>query len=484
MKSSLTLPLAKSTLPAALAEKLAETNYEVETTDSLDLLRANRFDIALKLYFLRNELRVPERASRIYESDIKFQTRGTFSEVGDPLKNSLEDFQRTFRQIHQDIKSGSFNWNLSPIPLAKDGTPLNGSHRVAAAILEGVEVSTMKTELEPLDCSYNSFRKLGMDSDLLTQGVLEFARWSEECHMLFLWPSAQSKSAYVYQNLREIVHAEEHTLTSRGARNLLSDLYYKSDWFIKQSVFSSPLEIKYRECFSSEGPITAILFREPDPSRIARLKKDVRELSGIEFASIHTTDTHLECIEAAELIFSKAGRHFVNYSDRDRFNSIHQLSEIRRLVAPRFVSSQDIVVDGGRVLSIYGLRRTVDIDFLGLREAESAFCRSDAEAAFHGLAVEEILENHELHFNWRGVPFISLEQVRNFKINRGESKDAHDLMLINNLLCAERTPFRVVLAVEFRWTLRKLFVRLANLVRGTVLEAPLRRILNNLRNSK
>ena len=66
----------------------------------------------------------------------------------DKKKNNINKYVKSFQDTYEDMKQNGFDNRKSIIPLSKNGSIANGSHRVASAIyLNGkVDCVNIKTE--------------------------------------------------------------------------------------------------------------------------------------------------------------------------------------------------------------------------------------------------------------------------------------------------------------------------------------------------
>lgn len=57
-----------------------------------------------------------------------------------PKKVGFDDYNNAFMNILSSIKSGTFDWEKSPVPINRYNYPLNGAHRISACLLYNVGV--------------------------------------------------------------------------------------------------------------------------------------------------------------------------------------------------------------------------------------------------------------------------------------------------------------------------------------------------------
>ena len=136
---------------------LDKDNYEVFELDPKKLISPNRLDLIYKIIFLRNMNKRSNYATKCYLEHIRSFSFGKYFEPGNSDKNNAKDFLRVFKEIDKDIQINGFDSRKSLIPLANDGTILNGSHRIASSIVRNKKVSCIKLSCDPCIYNYNFF---------------------------------------------------------------------------------------------------------------------------------------------------------------------------------------------------------------------------------------------------------------------------------------------------------------------------------------
>ena len=147
-------------------------------TRTTSLIDENRLDIVVRFLYAQailNDEEV-EKYKRIYSKLIMAINKGE-----EPLNNgiyacfsrydsksSIEEFDEAFRNLIESMQKNNFNKEYY-IPLGKDLKPVNGAHRIAAALALGIDVWTVEVpEIsgEAMCYSYN-------DEWLLANGFLK-----------------------------------------------------------------------------------------------------------------------------------------------------------------------------------------------------------------------------------------------------------------------------------------------------------------------
>ena len=71
---------------------------------------------------------------RFYQEDIRSQTLGNYKEYGNDAKSGFDVYKNVFDDLSSSIEKNNFCDQTSLIPLAADGSILNGAHRLTIAL--------------------------------------------------------------------------------------------------------------------------------------------------------------------------------------------------------------------------------------------------------------------------------------------------------------------------------------------------------------
>jgi hypothetical protein len=178
-----------------ILKRLDGKEYRIYTIPAKKLLGVNRFDLAIKLWYLealhRNSADY-EDAALAYKEHIRAFTCGNFKEKGNAAKTGIECYYNDFKEVLNRIERDGFDCNLSVIPLAKSGEILNGAHRVASAIFLGKSVSVVQTELKAPKFNFKYFLERNVNPHFLMRTALSFARNSDEVYLKILCSKSNS----------------------------------------------------------------------------------------------------------------------------------------------------------------------------------------------------------------------------------------------------------------------------------------------------
>lgn len=93
------------------------------------------------------------------------------------------------------------------------------------------------------------------------------------------------------------------------------------------------------------------------------------------------------------------------------------------------------IVDSSAVMGLYGIRKVNDLDYLTDLNHSIFFDSKEIDnhidcVKFHKVALEDLLYNPSNFLYYKGVKFISLTVLKEYKEARGEKKDVEDVKLI------------------------------------------------------
>ena len=417
-------------------------------------LTPNRFDLGFKLNFL--EGRLSDAASGPYLEHIRAFSLGSFREPGKAEKNSFAKYVEEFRKLFRAIRDGGFRPEISLVPSAADGSILNGAHRTAAAIFLSKEVSILRTELPPVVYDFRFFERRGAPRWAIDAAAISYAEFAEDCKVALIWPVASGQDEKIERILGRIVCRKDVLLNSRGAKNLIANIYKEEPWLgTREDDFPGAMG-KVGPCFCRDAPLRVILFQDGDLHSVRDKKGEIRRLFALGKHSIHVTDSHKETISVLRLLYNDNAIHYLNYARVNKFaDTMQKLERFREYVTANGLSLDDVAIDGGMVLEVYGLREASDIDVLSefpLSAVGDHLIHDHSQLLpFHGVDVGTLVRDPRYHFQIDGVKFISFRQLFRMYRNRNATKDVRLMMPL-----VEAAPIRGRVEVVECWVRSRL----------------------------
>ncbi|PML99403.1 hypothetical protein BCT63_20575 [Vibrio kanaloae] len=397
-------------------------------------LTFNRLDVAFKLLYLKLRERNIRLAEEIYYSHIRAFSLGEYKERGCDTKNSKLDFIDTFNKIIDSIELSGFDSENSIIPISShDQSIINGSHRYSVTFNNHLLTTFVELDIKPSLYDYKFFKERGVEESILEMAVTEFIERSDDCYIAILWPTAKPNSK-VDEILGKLLYKKKISLSQQGAHNLLSIVYKGEPWLGEEKDNYPGIIGKQQHCFSGKEEIVLYAFQADDLSSVLRKKEEIRQLYGIGKHAIHITDNNLESIEVAQALLNENSIFFINNSNPNKYYDHNKYIFDTVLDGNKKL---DQVIEGGSILSLFGLRLGRDIDVLALGEECSKCDGIDIHndlVKYHQMPIEDLVYDSRNYFYFNGVKFISIDRLKKFKINRNEAKDNADVSLIDSIL--------------------------------------------------
>lgn len=424
-----------------LHELIREDSYPIETVDAIELLTFNRFDLAAKLLFVDDMRQDTGTFEDVYLDHIRAFTFGTYKEPGNDAKHCAESFTGVFRNLYCDLREEGFREDLSLIALASDGSILNGAHRVTSAIALGLQVRCVRLDSNAAPYDYSFFRSRSMPESMLDLCALRFVETAPNCYVALVWPAAKGHLDQLKRTIPRIVHYKKIALSLNGLHNLVSTTYSDEGWIGERSANYPGVRGKVVPCYAENHPLRLFVFQADSLAEVLEIKNRVRALFGKGKHSIHINDTKAEALTIARALLNQNAIHFLNHAKPNRFASTWtKIERFKQWSFTNHLCLNDLALDGGMILSVYGVRETRDIDYLSLHDLECKHTDPEINSHnhdtldFHEQPLSSLLQDPRYHFWFVGLKFIAFKQVMLLKTRRAEAKDRNDVKLMHTLV--------------------------------------------------
>lgn len=419
-----------------------ELNFNINIINTKPSLTFNRFDLAFKLFFLENIMgKKSKDYNTIYDEHIRSFSLGSFKEPGqESTKNSLAAYRDIFKSIYKNISANGFDEEKSLVPLAIDGSILNGAHRTAISIFLNKEIKCVKTTLPPENYNYKFFYNRNIPPGVLDKVATKFIEYSSNTFIAFVWPTAKNYDLDLESIFPNVVYTKEITLNGNGAHNLLSQIYRGEQWLGTIENNFNGVVNKLLECFKTFGPVRIVVFQEKSLERVLELKEEIRLTFNEGKHSIHITDTPAEAKSLSQLIFNENGIHFLNYAKPNRFLSFHEkINRFKLFLSKNNLDSSDVLIDSSMTLEAYGIRRAKDVDYLSCSSLKAVSKQDninvhDEDIQHHKIGKKDLVYDSDNFFYFEDLKFLSFAKLYDFKKSRSEQKDINDLQMMESIL--------------------------------------------------
>lgn len=414
--------------------------YKVEKVNASRFLTWNRFDIAFKLMYLEMKYKDVNFSKEIYIEHIRAFSLGKYSEPGNELKNNIEKFITDFEKTFKSIKDNGFDKTKTVIPLSKNGSIVNGAHRIASAIYLDKDVNCVNINTENHIYNYKFFYDRNISNDILDLATTKFVEYSPNVHIAFLWPIKKNEKIDIETLIPNIVYKKEILLNPNGAHNLLSQIYYGEEWLGDISNNFNGVKGKLIECFKTFNSFEVIAFQSDSLSEVLKIKDNIRKVFNVGKHSVHITDTKEEAIRTSRVIFNNNSIHFLNYARPTKYISTYDKIDVfKEFVKANGLDDKNLLIDSSLILSCYGLREAKDTDFFCSDNSKIKIQFNDVnihdeELKYYDYSKNELIYNPKNYFYFNDLKFISFNQLYKMKKNRAEEKDKNDCNMMESLI--------------------------------------------------
>lgn len=388
----------------------------METVNPNNLITHRRFDVIVKYLYASN------LSSKYFKNLYKEHLRvwNGFYE-GTPRKSGFEDFDDAFKSIIDNTVD-------EPVPVNSDGDIVNGSHRLAAALhlQRPINIRDLTPKENPrIESNYEFFikRNGGMPKHMLQRTALEYVKLKSNSHIVCLFPICFDRMKDVMNVINKhsnLFYHSDTTLNSEGQLNLMKEIYLTDGWANEEGI-----RRKGNQCFMGRNNVRFLVIDGKDLATVKDMKNKIRALFNVGNHCVHITDTHEEAIRVAKTVFNDNSIHFLNNRKNVSFPNYVKLLKASK-------PSDNTVITGSSVLSLYGLRDCKDLDIIDYDNVLTDTHNQYLEK-FYKITLDDIVNNPRNHLYYNGHKYVSLNVIKNMKETRNESKDVTDLQLIEKI---------------------------------------------------
>lgn len=407
--------------------------------DSHNLLNSSRFDLAFKLLYLDLYIKCPDLAENIYKDHIRAFSLGKFIEPGNKKKVGIKKFLEDFQNIYFSIKQNGFCKNKA-LPVSKNGIIINGSHRLASSLHLSKKIfSKFSKDLCP-NYNFEFFIKRKVNIDFIEIAAIKFIQYCKHPYLAIVWPSAKDKNVNIEEFIPNIIYKKSFFLNVNAAKIFLSEVYKDAKWIGSSLDNYRGIDAKLIECFDKKGPVIVYAFHCNSIRAVKLLKDNIRKLCGIGKSSIHITDSKKESLYLAKLCFNNNGLHFLNNLKTNKsFGVFDKILTLKKFIKKKKISFEDIVFTGSFVMSLYGIRKFADIDYITKNNVKREKNFKDinshnSEERFYSKKINQLIYNPDSYFNFQDLKFLSLQEIYKMKKKRNYLKDKNDYNMISSYL--------------------------------------------------
>ena len=429
---------------------------QIEFRNSSEFANLNRIDIGIKLFFLKCYEDGDESrfyiAKAMYLEHIRCFNFGEYFEHGDRSKVSEEDFLDNFISLYHDMKLHGFNDDKSIVPVSRDQIPINGSHRIAVAILLGYKIPTVQLDLNGTIYGINYFRSRQLNDVVISTALNNIISHNDALRVGILWPASADKEGFIRTSIKHHFESQEIDLDMNSILNLLTVIYKHEDW-MRDSVENSKIDI-YNKCFECLGDrrqskAFIIFYSEFNQESTLEFKEEIRDIISLGKSSIHMADNADESIEICDLLIGEESRFWLKKVDFQAAKGLlmRESANLRKIQSKLGLS---FLISGSSFVEFLGGRRANDIDFVDLSVERDVSCHSTEYKRF-SLPVPDYKFGLSSRFLFYKYQFVDFTRIIALKENRAEPKDILDLEFLRSVRLDIRPRFHTKIMTVFRY---------------------------------
>ena len=453
--------------------------YDIILKDPNDILNINRIDLIPKILLLKakNENINSKYFYDLYKASIEAFSSGRYAEPGKEEKNSIKVYINQFAQLEKSISTKGINQEISIIPIGSNGAIIDGGHRAAISIYYNHKIPTVL--LPNINVSYDLyyFKNKLMDRLFLDYMCLQYIKQKKNIHAICIWPKcSKEQQEYAFKKIKENLHViydKQIKFNINGLKNFMIQVYKGQSWIGNFDNNFFPVEQKMLNCYGEN--FTKIIFvEESNNDKILKVKKEIRDKIGFENHSLHSTDTYEETLSMAELVLNDNSIDFLNTANIIKYpKTFEKINKLKEKIKKLKISYDDIVIDSGCILSLYGLRECDDIDFFvgeniySLNNDIKNIETHNTDSDFYEYNFDEYIYNPNNHFNFIGLKFMTLKNVKKVKEKRNANKDLVDIVLINSVNNNSKNKDKYLKIVKYKRIKRNIIVNIKKILKKT-----------------
>ncbi|ASN05989.1 hypothetical protein [Virgibacillus necropolis] len=404
--------------------------------EPLTLIDHRRFDIMAKyIYGKFHENKFNSSwGYRLYEDHIWVFNK--YDEDDDSGKKGIASFVNSFNRTLKSVKENGFDGTLSLLPINKDNVPIDGAHRLTAALLYNKKVKTIRLNASGVNYNHEFFKQKGLRTKWADAIAYEYCKLKKDTYVVLLFPKSLEKKQDVREVLSKhgsIYYEKDIKIVKEGPKNLMMQLY-NNDYQDLSNVLSS--------FTNGVGTISVFVFETKNFEKLSRIHEELTRLYSNPVNSFYINETHNDTIRLTQMFLNENSIHFLNNAILGSFEKLRRnTNKYKQLLNDKTIDNECFCVISDSVLAAYGIRESLNLDFIHyghnlLEECSDSDClRSyNNELLTFKKSVDDIIFNPENHFYYEGIKFATLKTVKNIKKKQRTFKDKKGIHKINSLL--------------------------------------------------
>lgn len=389
-----------------------QKSFQIKEYEPLDLINHKRFDIMAKYiygWFKKNNID-SDWGRRLYEDHIWVFNQ--YDEDDGSGKKGIAAFYNSFDLTLKSVQQFGFKEDESIIPISINKVPLDGAHRLTAALLYNEKVKAVKIDTDDVDYNYHFFRDRGLLKKWSDAMAMEYCKIKENTHifMIFNFSGGMKKTLLDHGS---VFYEKKIKLNRLGLQNLLGIQLFDEKWSeLLREQMNKDEQYYYLDVFVLE---------QSDKNFPQLMENSI-------FPMTYMSKTREQTIKLAQNLLNENSIHFLNTAreiNNNKFKAL--LGEFQKNIG---TDHDNYCLVSNVVMAAYGIGNCEELSYIHF---DSKFKGIENAVLVTYDKKEDVIFNPENHFYYNGIKFATLNVVKAMKKQSKNLQNWRDIMAINKI---------------------------------------------------
>ncbi|WP_062109536.1 hypothetical protein [Bacillus niameyensis] len=371
-----------------------QRSFKIKEYDPLDLINHRRFDIMAKYiygWFKKNNIN-SDWGRRLYEDHIWVFNQ--YDEDDGSGKKGIAAFYNSFDSTLKSVQQFGFKEDESVIPISINKVPLDGAHRLTAALLYNQKVKAVKINMDDVDYNYRFFQERGLLKKWSDAMAMEYCKLKKNTH-IFITFNFSGGIKKTFLNYGSIFYEKKIKLNRLGLQNLLGIELFDEKWSeVLRKLFNKDEQNYYLDVFVLEQSG----------------KKFPQLTENLMCQMIYMSKRHEQTIKLAQNLLNENSIHYLNTAriiNNNKFKML--LSEFKKNIG---TDNDNYCLVSNAVMAAYGIGCCEELSCIRFNRKPNSIKNAVLVTYDKG---DDVIYNPENHFYYDGIKFATLNVVKAMK---------------------------------------------------------------------
>lgn len=386
-----------------------QNSLEVLEMDPWKLIDHRRFDIVAKYiyaWFKEKDLK-STWGKEIYDNHLWVFNQ--YDEDDGSGKKGINAFIKSFDVTLESVKENGYNDSISLIPISKNNSPLDGAHRLTAALLYNQKVKVVRLEQGDVNYNYEFFKSRGLLPKWCDAIAYEYCKLKRNTFIVTVFPN----STYVKEEVKELLrkygnvfYEKEVDLNKKGISNLLSQYWKEKE-----------LGVYPQEEYRESNLLHVFIFETNDDIGYRRLMEVIQSEVGMSLSN-----SQEETIRLAQVFLNRNTIHFLNNACPIRNQLFEDAFEQYKNILNGQKKSDNFCLVSDAVKTTYGVNDSIKLVYIYRETHNCDAIHNLLKRGFHKSlnsayeeSIDDIIYNPENHFYYQGMKVATLKIAKKIK---------------------------------------------------------------------